>query len=350
MESGAGGGPPTGGEPEPAARIGEGPLPWDEDAHRTALEAHEIVERPGSDRLPTTWLPLHVGGRTGGVLAARGVLASRAVLEPAARLLALAVERERLLDEAAHLEAVRQSDALKTSLLRRLAHDLRTPLTPPSGSRPRAWSAGSPAATMPPRAGLERLRTLAREQERLARRIDNLLALARVEAGVARPRPEPVLPGDLFRAARESLASILAGREVSLRIEPGCADLWTDPSLTLEVVVNLLENAARAAAGPIELAAGPSRIASGRVRIEVRDRAPDCRRAYAASSPARPSRWAGGPGHGPGRRAGDTAPPAGSACASPAASPKPTAAPSFADRPGGGTIAALDLPAAPEAA
>ncbi len=40
-----------------------------------------------------------------------------------------AVERERLLCEAAHLEAVRESDTLKTSLLRAVSHDLRTPLT-----------------------------------------------------------------------------------------------------------------------------------------------------------------------------------------------------------------------------
>ena len=38
----------------------------------------------------------------------------------------------------------------------------------------------------------------------LARRIDNLLALARLEAGLARPHPEALPPGALFRSARES--------------------------------------------------------------------------------------------------------------------------------------------------
>ena len=41
----------------------------------------------------------------------------------------LAAERERLLAERAHLQALRESDELKTSLLRAVSHDLTTPLT-----------------------------------------------------------------------------------------------------------------------------------------------------------------------------------------------------------------------------
>ncbi len=329
--------------PEPAVTIGTANLPGDGEAYRRALATHEAVENPSGGGEATAWVPLHVGGKTSGVLAARGALASRAVVEPAARLLALAIERERLLAEAAHLEAVRQSDALKTSLLRAVSHDLRTPLTAiriETESLERRLAGRADEAEVAPS-----LRTLAREQERLARRIDNLLALARVEAGVARPRPEPVPPADLFRAARESLASILAGREVSLRIEPGCADLWADPSLTLEIVVNLLENAARATpADAIELAAGRSRTASGRVWVEVRDRGsglPQGVRRF-LSSQAEPLRGQAEPED---SRAGGL----GLRIARGLAEANGGTL-SFADRPGGGTIAFLDLPAAPEAA
>jgi len=288
-----------------------------------------------------------VGGRTNGVLAARGVLASRAVAEPAARLLALAIERGRLLAEAAHLEAVRQSDALKTSLLRAVSHDLRTPLT---AIRIETESlevllGGSDDALL-------RLRGLAREQERLARRIDNLLALARVEAGVARPRPEPVPPGALFRSARESLASILAGREVAVRVEPGCPDLWTDPSLTLEIVVNLLENAARATpelgegesghAAGIELAAGLLAGDHGRVRIEVRDRGAGLPAGVRLLFSSRAEPLQGRAERGDGASGG-----LGLRIARSLAEANGGSL-TLADRPGGGTVAALDLPAAPE--
>ncbi len=55
----------------------------------------------------------------------RRVEADRALEEAAA----LAAERDRLRDEAIEGEALRRSDELKTSLLRAVSHDLRTPLT-----------------------------------------------------------------------------------------------------------------------------------------------------------------------------------------------------------------------------
>ena len=75
------------------------------------------------------YLPLFVGGRTTGVLVARGTTASKRGLESAARLVALAVEREHFIEENAHVQALRESEALKTSLLRAISHDLTTPIT-----------------------------------------------------------------------------------------------------------------------------------------------------------------------------------------------------------------------------
>ena len=51
--------------------------------------------------------------------------ADRALREAAA----LAAERDRMREEAIEAEALRRSDELKTSLLRSVSHDLRTPLT-----------------------------------------------------------------------------------------------------------------------------------------------------------------------------------------------------------------------------
>jgi len=268
----------------------------------------------------TSYIPLRMGSQVGGVLLATEPTAPPAILEPAVRLLALAVERERLLREGAHLEAVRESDALKTALLRAVSHDLRTPLTSIrleiDGLERRF--AGQPEA-------LASLHGLSVQQERLTRRINNLLALARLEAGVARPHPEPTPAGSLFQAARESLALVLEARRLEARIQPGCPDLWVDPSVTLEVLVNLLENAARAAPAEeiLELAAGP---VDGHVRIEVLDRGPGL-----------PVRAAGeGLSEGLGLRIARSLAEAGGGSIE------------LLERPGGGTIARLDLPRAPE--
>src|SRR5205814_2877047 len=150
--------------------------------HRETLELPSMAGRD-------VYLPLKIGGSVIGVLAARRTKATLRALESGATLVALAVERERFLAESAHMQALREGDALKTSLLRAVSHDLTTPLTAISLQ-------------------LERLRTLihdpavdaiSEETARLRRRIENLLALARLEARNAVPRPEPAPAADLLR-------------------------------------------------------------------------------------------------------------------------------------------------------
>jgi two-component system sensor histidine kinase KdpD len=321
-----------GGGGEPASAIGEERIAPDEAALREVRASRRTVES-GS----LIYVPLEVGGTLNGVLVVRGAAAPRSVLEPAGRLLGLAVERERLLAESAHLEAMRESDVLKTSLLRAVSHDLRTPLT---AMRLEVESLGPFLADRPEAAA--RVRGLSLEQERLARRIDNLLSLARLEAGIARPRPEPVPAASLFRAARESLEWVLAGRPVEVRVEPRCPDLRTDPSLALEVLVNLLENAARAASRdqPIELAAAPGPEG---VRIEVRDRGPGLppgvRRLLESPRELRRTGESGDSASGGlGLRIAQGLTQANGGTLA------------LLDRPGGGTIARLTLPAEPEPA
>lgn len=268
---------------------------------------------------PANWVALisFLGAST---LASRLVAAAQA---QAAKARQRQREVEVLYAKASHLEAVRESEALKTALLRAVSHDLRTPLT---SMRLEIESlerrlAGSPEA-------LASVHGLAVEQARLARRIDNLLSLARLEAGLARPRPEPAPPGSLFRAVRESLALVLEGRELTTRLAPGCPDLLADPSLTLETMVNLLENAARATPldAPLELAAEPG--LPGFVRLEVLDRGPGM--PEAARSPAGDSA-SGGLGL---RIAASFTEAQGGSL-------------EMLDRPGGGTIARVILPAQP---
>jgi len=317
---------------ELVSTIGEAAPAIDDAALARAREGR-LLELAG-----TVYLPLEVGGRVNGVLVAWGTAAPRTVLEPAGRLLALAVERERLLGEAAHLEAVRESDTLKTSLLRAVSHDLRTPLT---AMRLEVESLGRHLADRPE--AMASVQGLSLESERLARRIDNLLALARLEAGLARPHPEAVPPGALFRSARESLALILAGRPLAVRVATECPDLWVDPSLALEIVVNLLENAARAApAGPpLELTAEES--PPGRVRVEVSDRGPGIpaglRRMLQTPRDLR---------QGADRGSGDSSSGGLGLQIARSFAAANGGALALLDRPGGGTVARLDLPAGPE--
>jgi signal transduction histidine kinase len=161
--------------------------------------------------------------------------------------------------------------------------------------------------------------------------------MARLDAGSYVPRPEPAPAADLFRAGLEALPLVLSGRSVDVTVAADTPDALADPALAVEILVNLLENAARAAPGdtPIELAAEPSPTDRGRVRLDVRDRGAgvpvDVKRAAAVGSPDEAGRAGLGL----------------MISASLARAMGGTVA--LLDRPGGGTIARLELPAAPEA-
>lgn len=185
----------------------------------------------------------------------------------AARAQAAEAERRRLEGEAnAHVDLLRQSDAFKTSLLRAVSHDLTTPLT---AIRIHTATLERSAADRPELAAVAR--SIGEETARLHRRIDNLLTIARLESGRFTPHPEPTPPADIFRAVRESLPTIAAGRPIEITVDADGRDAFVDPSLALEILVNLVENAHRASKPdvPIELSA---RTIGDRVHLEVRDR------------------------------------------------------------------------------
>jgi two-component system sensor histidine kinase KdpD len=243
--------------------------PKDLEMHRFLRSAASPPPKGAEKRWRNVSNPITIGGHRVGELVAYGTQATRETLESVARLIALALERERLLTERARLEALDQSDSLKTALLQAVSHDLSTPLTAVlvSIESLKRMLAGDPVTS-------EAIELIATETSRLHRRIQNLLDLARLQAGSARPNREPTPAADLFRSVRESLPYIASTRRVESRVEAGCPDLDVDPSLALEILVNLVENAHRAspAAGAIELVARPHHEDAGRVLVEVLDR------------------------------------------------------------------------------
>ncbi len=279
------------------------------------------------------YVPLPVGGKTTGAFVARGTEASTQALVSASRLVGLAVERERFIEESAHLQALQESETLKTSLLRAISHDLTTPLTTMTISIEALsrYAAGNPDMQ-------KSVGAIADETRRLRRRIDNLLSMARLEAGKARPRCEPAPPADLFRAARENLPLVFESRPVTIRVADDCPDANVDPSLVLEILVNLIENAHRVSPSdtPLELTATRHPLDPAQVRLEVLDRGPGV-----------PPGIADGAGNLLAGASRDVA-----QCGLGLEIARSLAAANggsigITPRPGGGTIARLDVPAAP---
>ncbi len=171
-------------------------------------------------------------------------------------------ERDRMQAEAIEAAALRRSDELKTALLRAISHDLRTPLTAiiASGS-----ALGSSSLTEGERAELSE--AIVTGGNRLARLVENLLDMSRLEAGEAEPRREAVDLGEVIAAAGEGL-----GGTIRLAIDPELPLVDADAGQLERAFANLLENAVRYGGGrPVSVR---SRLVGERVVVRVVDQGP----------------------------------------------------------------------------
>jgi two-component system, OmpR family, sensor histidine kinase KdpD len=175
-------------------------------------------------------------------------------------LLSAALERETLLGGVVETAALRRADTVKTALLRAVSHDLRSPLTAISAA---GEAVASPSLSAPEREELAAV--IQEETRRLARLVDNLLDLSRLEAGAAEPRLQWTSIEELIREAMAELA--LGPEEVALSIDRDLPLLRVDAVQMERAFVNVLENARRHSGGhPVSVRARAVRSLAGVAR------------------------------------------------------------------------------------
>lgn len=241
------------------------------------VAAHGAAAGQGTTTLPGAaglHLPLAASGGTVGVLALHGLdavrasdLAWRRAAEAASRLIALAIECDRLDAAARDARGAVDAERVRSTLLAGVSHDLRTPLTAIAGLAHQLGGEAEPVD----RRGLAA--AIATEAERLARLVRNLLDLTRLSSGAVRPRRVELASEDAIAAAVAVVRPRLAGRPVTVRVADGCPALCVDETLLHTALVNLLDNAAVHAPGaePIEIAA---QAMGGGMEFTVADRGP----------------------------------------------------------------------------
>ncbi len=174
-------------------------------------------------------------------------------------------ERDRMREEAIEAEALRRSDELKTSLLRSVSHDLRTPLTSIIAA---GAALDSPSVTAEERRELSE--AVVEQGQRLSRLVENLLDVSRLESGKAEPHREPVELAGILEAARHSIGP--GGEAVRLGLDADLPHLSADPVQLERAFANLLDNAVVHGGGEAVLVR--SRLVGDRVVVRVVDRGP----------------------------------------------------------------------------
>lgn len=211
-------------------------------------------------------VPLRAGTRPIGLLAATGRAVEPGALDALAGVVAIGLERVRFLEERKTAELTRQSEQLKTALLASLSHDLRTPLTAISVAGANLTTALSDAERA------EQSDVIQVEVDRLDRLFENILEMARIDAGGVTTSPRPAHPSEIVAAARDQVGRALRGHAVLVDI-PRDEPVRVDPRLTAAALAHVLENAAQYAPAGTTIDVAASVAADG-LALSVRDRGP----------------------------------------------------------------------------
>jgi two-component system, OmpR family, sensor histidine kinase KdpD len=191
----------------------------------------------------------------------------RRFVEALASLLAVAIDRDKLAHEALEAEALRRSDSIKTSVLRAVSHDLRSPLT---AIRAALEALQSPDLTLDPTDRERLLRTALTETKRLDRAVRNLLDLSTLQAGALRSRPklrtiESVLDQALVHIGSDQRVDVSSAADLPL--------VSVDAVQLEHALVNLLENALKFSPTDSRVAVYVDKFAD-EVIIRIADRGP----------------------------------------------------------------------------
>lgn len=140
-------------------------------------------------------------------------------------------------------ERLQELDRLKDDFVSTVTHELRTPLT-----SVRAFAEIlHDTADLAPEQRREFLAIIIKESERLTRLINQVLDFQKLEAGALDWHPVPVDLAELTREAAAALGQLLRERGVTLTLDlaPDLPRLDADRDRLMQVLVNLLSNAAK---------------------------------------------------------------------------------------------------------
>ena len=230
------------------------------DARTRAYGGHREVSSASG---PLTLAPVRVGGRVIALLATGGRTMEPGTRDAVAGIVAIALERSRFMEERRGAELAQQRAELASALLASLSHDLRTPLT-----AIRTAVTNLDTASLSEEQRRDQARVAAEQLQRLTRLFDEILDMARIDAGTVQPRRSWTTPAEIVEAAVAHDATLLAGHDIRIEADEDQA-VEVDPRLTSSALAHLIENAVRyAGQGPILVKGWTDEHG---LRLEVRD-------------------------------------------------------------------------------
>jgi two-component system sensor histidine kinase KdpD len=225
----------------------------------------------------SVYLPLASTDKVTGVLAMKPVNLRRIFLPEQRKLLeafmdqiAGAAERVRLIEQARKTSVEIEAERLRNSLLSSISHDLRTPLATIVGS---SSTLAENDSALNPQDRQVLSRAIYDEAQRMTSLVNNILDMARLDAGAAQMNRDWHTMEDIIGTAITRLQRQLEGRNVTVHLPKDLPLVCVDPVMIEQVIVNLLENALRYTPpnSPISISADSAPFT---VTVSIADRGP----------------------------------------------------------------------------
>jgi two-component system sensor histidine kinase KdpD len=232
---------------------------------------------------PENWIALLaflVTAITAGQLSSRAKLRADEATTARQEIERLYHELQDTFERSSQAKALKQSERLKSALLDAVTHDLRTPLTSIKASvttlldDQRLGNNGENEAGLGEAGRQEMLEVIDEESDRLDRFIEDLMVLARIEAGEMQLRREWGSLEEIIAAAMKRASALTKNHHIELRLDDELPSVRVDERAMAEVIYVLLENAAKysPSGGVIRLAAKPDH--QDMVHLAIEDQGP----------------------------------------------------------------------------
>jgi two-component system sensor histidine kinase KdpD len=217
-------------------RSGFGAAHLDEEKLKTAFLTDEFTLDTEHNAY---FIPVRLGVRPIGSLAISGAQLSRQSVEAISRLVAIAIERARAVEQLGQTEAERQGERLKSALLDSITHDFRTPLTSIKAAVTSLLTSGEADSPQ----SCELLTIINEECDRLNHLVEEAAEMAKLEAGELVLELAPTTIEEIIKPALSHCKAALGGRCVDVRIAPNLPAVRADRERAKEALVQLIDNA-----------------------------------------------------------------------------------------------------------
>jgi PAS domain S-box-containing protein len=166
------------------------------------------------------------------------------------------------------LTAERRLEEQQSDFIATVSHELRTPMAAVHGA---AQTLLHRDAELTPRQKRELVEMIATQAARLGQITEEVLLATQLDRGKLTVEQEPVDVGDLARATLDAMRPQLNGAVINLEVAPGICAAAGAPDRIQQVLLNLLDNAVKYAAGPFTVRVEAT---DGVVRLSVADSGP----------------------------------------------------------------------------